>query len=90
MKVAVAPERRDIIWKNCSRRADVNEGREFNANMYLILGAALWSVPLALIQIFANAEMFGESNGLTDEFICLYFINTHISYFYLFACLFIV
>lgn len=53
----MAPERRDILWENCSRRADINESREFNANVSLVLGAVLWSVPLAGIQILASADM---------------------------------
>lgn len=56
LNVTVAPERRDILWDNCSRRADVNETRELNANISLVLGAILWSVPLAGVQIFATAD----------------------------------
>jgi hypothetical protein len=60
LNVKVAPERRDLIWENCCKRADINTTREFNANVYFILGALLWSIPLVGIQAFTSAEMLGE------------------------------
>lgn len=60
LNVKVAPERRDLIWENCCRRADINTTREFNANVYFILGALLWSIPLVGIQAFTSAEMLGK------------------------------
>jgi hypothetical protein len=88
LDVTVAPERRDILWENCSRRADVNEGREFNANMYLVLGAALWSVPLAGIQIFASADMLCESiSNVIDACEISIYSRLLIFYFFLFSSL---
>ena len=60
LNTAVAPERRDILWGNCGKRADINASREFKANVGIVLGAVLWSIPLAGIQIFANAESLGK------------------------------
>jgi len=64
LKVKVAPEPRDIIWQNCSRRADVNERRESNANLLLMIGALLWSIPLATIQALASADMVAQIPGM--------------------------
>ncbi len=65
LNVKVAPERRDLIWENCCRRADINTTREFNANVYFILGALLWSIPLVGIQAFTSAEMLGKLDNKT-------------------------
>lgn len=47
----MAPEPRDIIWANAHVNLGWSKGREFTANMLLGLGAILWSVPVASIQV---------------------------------------
>jgi hypothetical protein len=49
--VSMAPEPRDIIWDNAHVNLGWSKGREFTANMLLGLGAILWSIPVASIQV---------------------------------------
>jgi hypothetical protein len=52
--VSMAPEPRDIIWDNAHVNLGWSKGREFTANMLLGLGAILWSIPVASIQVRAE------------------------------------
>ena len=49
--VSMAPEPRDIIWSNAHVNLGWSKGREFTANILLGLGAILWSIPVASIQV---------------------------------------
>lgn len=51
LEVKIAPEPRDIIWDNAHVNLGWSKGREFTANMLLGLGAILWSIPVASIQV---------------------------------------
>eukprot|EP00956_Cyclotella_meneghiniana_P015324 scaffold23368_cov71-Cyclotella_meneghiniana.AAC.7 len=64
MEVSVAPETRDIVWKNVQIDRDVSTGKEFIANVLLGLGVLLWSIPLTLIQAWAKVENVAKIPGL--------------------------
>lgn len=49
--VTMAPEPRDLIWNNAHVNLGWSKGREFTANMLLGIGAILWSIPVASIQV---------------------------------------
>jgi hypothetical protein len=64
LDVSVAPEPRDIIWKNAhiSKRSQLRRGNF--TNFFLFLGVILWSFPLAAIQAFAKAEFLAQIPGM--------------------------
>jgi hypothetical protein len=62
--VFVAPETRDIVWKNVQIDRDISAGKEFIANVLLGLGVLLWSIPLTLIQAWAKVENVAKIPGL--------------------------
>jgi len=64
LEVQVAPETRDIIWKNAHIDKGVIQGRAFLANVLLSLGAILWSIPLAMIQALATADSLARIPGM--------------------------
>ncbi|KAL7481386.1 hypothetical protein ACHAW6_007069 [Cyclotella cf. meneghiniana] len=64
IEVFVAPETRDIVWKNIQIDRDISAGREFVANVLLGLGVLLWSIPLTLIQAWAKVENVAKIPGL--------------------------
>jgi hypothetical protein len=49
--VRMAPEPRDIIWENAHVNLGWSKGREWTANVLLGVGAILWSIPVASIQV---------------------------------------
>mmetsp|Transcript_19053 Transcript_19053/g.27923 ORF Transcript_19053/g.27923 Transcript_19053/m.27923 type:complete len:1047 (+) Transcript_19053:87-3227(+) len=59
----LAPEPRDIIWKNCHVDIKINNRREWVSNVFFGIGAILWSVPLAGIQALATAEYLAKIPG---------------------------
>jgi len=59
----VAPEPRDIIWKNANIHKDIRRGKEISANVFLFFGIIFWSIPLAAIQAFAKAEQIAMIPG---------------------------
>ncbi|KAL7554625.1 hypothetical protein ACHAWF_018127 [Thalassiosira exigua] len=56
MEVSIAPEPRDLVWKNVQIDRDIGTGRAFVADVLLGLGVLLWSIPLTLIQAWAKVE----------------------------------
>lgn len=62
-KASLAPEPRDIRWE-CAHISDSDsKGREWIANIFLVLGAILWSIPIASIQAFATADKLAKVPG---------------------------
>lgn len=72
--VQMAPEPRDLIWSNAHVNLGWSKGREFTANMLLGLGAILWSIPVASIQVSSlsivmkNVSSISKSNAFTFTF----------------------
>jgi hypothetical protein len=64
LQCAIAPEPRDIVWKNAHRDKRVCEERESVASFLVGFGALLWSVPLALIQALATADSLAKVPGM--------------------------
>ena len=64
LEVTVAPEARDIMWQNCYYTSNLRKRREANANIFLALGALLWSIPLAFIQGVSSAENVSQLPGM--------------------------
>lgn len=62
--VCIAPESRDLKWKNVSIDKDIGATREFIANIFLSLGLLLWSIPLTLIQAWAKVDNVARIPGL--------------------------
>ena len=62
--VCIAPEPRDLKWKNVSIDKDIGATREFVANIFLSLGLLLWSIPLTLIQAWAKVDNVARIPGL--------------------------
>lgn len=62
--VCIAPEPRDLKWKNASIDKDIGATREFVANIFLSLGLLLWSIPLTLIQAWAKADNVARIPGM--------------------------
>ena len=56
----VAPEARDIYWKNIHLSSRATNRRISNGTLFFVLGALLWSIPLASIQALASAENVGK------------------------------
>jgi len=56
LKVRVAPEPRDILWKNAHIDERKCRTRHSFANVFLGLGAIAWSVPVVAIQALSTAE----------------------------------
>ena len=64
MHVSVAPEPREVIWENAHVPKIIQERREQIVNAVFVLGAILWSFPLAFIQAFAKAENIAQIPGM--------------------------
>jgi hypothetical protein len=65
MKLFVAPEPRDIVWKNIQIDHYISTGRAFVANVLLGLGVFLWSIPQTLlIQAWAKVKNVAMIPGL--------------------------
>lgn len=62
--VCIAPEPRDLKWKNAPIDKDIGATREFIANIFLSLGILLWSIPLTLIQAWAKVDNVARIPGL--------------------------
>lgn len=60
LETVVAPEPRDIIWANAQVDKELSSSRALTANIFIGLGAILWSIPLAAIQAFATAASLGK------------------------------
>lgn len=59
LRVKMAPDPRDIIWTNANINQTWRAGREWTANLFLFVGAILWSVPVAFVQALANLKSLG-------------------------------
>ena len=53
-----------------------NRGREWTANLFLGLGALLWSIPVASIQALATADQIGELSIVSYHTVCFSFCRT--------------
>lgn len=62
----VAPEARDVCWKNIHLSSRATNRRISNATLFLALGALLWSIPLASIQALASADNVGKCRCVED------------------------
>lgn len=62
LQVAMAPDPRDIVWHNAHVNQSWKSGREWTANVFLCVGAILWSIPVTGIQALANLDEIGECN----------------------------
>lgn len=80
---SVAPEAREILWENVPFSAPSNKVRKSHTNNFMILGAILWSIPVACIQAMASAETVGKFRVAMEctHFSRLLFTNTSFSYF---------
>ena len=59
LRTQVAPERRDVFWKNAHVSFKTQNRRENVANVCIALGAIFWSIPIAAIQAFASIDQLG-------------------------------
>ncbi len=64
LEVSVAPEPREIIWRNVHFSRKVQVRREHFVNVLLVLGVFLWTIPLFVIQLFAKAQFIAKIPGL--------------------------
>ena len=64
LEVAVAPEPREIIWKNAHISKTTKDRRSFITNCVLSVGILLWVFPLLWIQLFANVATLKQVPGL--------------------------
>jgi hypothetical protein len=64
LEVSVAPEPREILWRNAHVSKNTQRRRENFVNIFLFLGVILWSFPLAAIQAFAKAEYVARIPGM--------------------------
>ena len=64
MQVSIAPEPRDLVWRNCQIDSDIGAQRAFIANVLIGLGVLLWSIPLTFIQAWAKVENVAMIPGL--------------------------
>merc|ERR1719215_2145491 len=64
LEAEVAPEPRDIIWNNLFQSKYHYIQRQNTANILLVLGALLWSIPLVAIQALATADSLSRVPGM--------------------------
>jgi len=62
--VQMAPDPRDIVWKNAHIDKAWSSSREAIANLLLGLGAILWSIPVTFVQALANLESLARIPGM--------------------------
>jgi len=62
-KASLAPDPRDIRWECAHINDSYSKGREWTANFFLMIGAILWSIPIASIQALATAETLAKVPG---------------------------
>jgi len=61
--VSIAPEPRDIHWKNATVDDDTQSAKQQSGEVLVIIGAILWSIPVATIQIWFTADSLSEIKG---------------------------
>eukprot|EP00814_Leptocylindrus_danicus_P009946 CAMPEP_0116005614 /NCGR_PEP_ID=MMETSP0321-20121206/1263_1 /TAXON_ID=163516 /ORGANISM="Leptocylindrus danicus var. danicus, Strain B650" /LENGTH=724 /DNA_ID=CAMNT_0003474061 /DNA_START=48 /DNA_END=2219 /DNA_ORIENTATION=+ len=64
IEVAMASEPQDIVWQNIHIHKDITSKTRALANAMIALGAILWSIPVALIQVYASADYLGTLSGM--------------------------
>eukprot|EP00536_Pseudo-nitzschia_multiseries_P008702 jgi/Psemu1/257464/estExt_Genewise1Plus.C_2260019 len=64
LDVCVAPEPKDIIWRNAHISLKSQTRRENNTNVFLGITGLLWIFPLATIQAFAKADYIAKIPGM--------------------------
>jgi Late exocytosis, associated with Golgi transport/Calcium-dependent channel, 7TM region, putative phosphate/Cytosolic domain of 10TM putative phosphate transporter len=64
LKASIAPEPREILWKNAHVAQSTQLTREVHVNIVLFFGVILWSFPLTAIQVFAKAEYIAQIPGM--------------------------
>lgn len=65
LSVQMAPDSRDVEWNNAHVGKAWMEGREWTADIFLGLGAVLWSVPVTAVQALANLNSLSTIPGLS-------------------------
>lgn len=60
LDLVMAPEPQDIVWQNIHIHKDITSKTRALANIMIAIGAILWSIPVALIQVYASADYIGE------------------------------
>ncbi|CAN0195006.1 unnamed protein product, partial [Scytosiphon promiscuus] len=73
-----APDPRDVVWKNIAVPQDQNELRHNVASVLVGVGAVFWSIPVALIQLWASysqlEKIFPFLADLDSDSLLYYFI----------------
>lgn len=64
LDISVAPDPKEIRWRNAHAPKRDCERRESIVNFLLFLGVILWSFPLAAIQAFAKAKFLAQIPGM--------------------------
>ncbi|CAB9506338.1 CSC1-like protein ERD4 [Seminavis robusta] len=64
LNISVAPDPKEIRWRNAHAPQRDCERREVIVNFLLFLGVILWSFPLAAIQAFAKASFIAQIPGM--------------------------
>jgi hypothetical protein len=64
LNISVAPDPKEIRWRNAHAPKRDCERRENIVNFLLFLGVILWSFPLAAIQAFAKAKFIAQIPGM--------------------------
>mmetsp|Transcript_28604 Transcript_28604/g.77462 ORF Transcript_28604/g.77462 Transcript_28604/m.77462 type:complete len:1097 (+) Transcript_28604:157-3447(+) len=64
LDVCVAPEPKDIIWRNAHISLKTQSRRENNTNIFLGIIGLLWIFPLTTIQAFARADYIAKIPGM--------------------------
>jgi len=64
LDVCVAPEPKDVIWKNAHISLKCQSRRENSTNILLTIIGFLWIFPLTAIQAFAKADYIAQIPGM--------------------------
>ncbi len=64
LQINVAPEARDLVFQNCHYSSRLTNRRQTNANNVLVIGALIWSIPVAFIQGVSSAENVAQLPGM--------------------------
>lgn len=65
LSVQMAPDSRDVEWNNAHIDKAWSNGRQWTADLFLAIGAVLWSVPVAAVQALANLDSLSTIPGLS-------------------------
>lgn len=64
LNVGIAPEPRDVIWKNAHFSLKSQSRRENHTNIMITIIGFLWTFPLTAIQAFAKADYIARIPGM--------------------------